>query len=499
MNAARPPLPECHLAANRVPPSLDRASLLIALGGIVGHAAVLSGGEAAPYERGARYGNGRALCVVLPQSVDQVSRVVACCATAGVRVVAQGSNTGLVGASSPDGSGTQVLVSLKRLRTRFDLDVLNRTVEADAGFLLSDMDERLAFHGLWLPIDIGADASVGGMIASNTGGTRLMRFGDVRHNLLAVEAVLFDPPGAVARFGSALRKDNTGFDLKQLFTGTSGAAGIITSATLEVSYRPTQTATALIVPTSEDRVIPLLLAAEAQLGDFLCAFEGMSANSIHAALDHVPSVRSPFGPNPIPEFTILLELASRRSQTDLDLESLLNRFLEDRLNLEEIENAVIGRGNDLWRLRHALSEGTRALGQVIGFDISVRRGDLMRFRAVARAMVAARYPYLTIVDFGHIGDGGLHFNVVSPLQNEYAVSDEVIDQLRSDVYELVVQQFGGSFSAEHGIGPHNIRFYSQFTPDSVRRLAGKVQRVFDPQGLGGTVSFGMPHAEVFHT
>lgn len=476
------------------------AELIVSLCSIVGDRGLLQGDAMTAYLHGARYGDGRAICVVRPSTTEEVSAVVALCVNEGVRVIPQGANTGLVGASTPDATGRQVVLSLNRLRHRCDIDAANRTATVDAGVLLHELNDKLEPYGLWFPVDLAADPSIGGMVSSNTGGTRLLRYGDVRHNLLAIEAVLFDPPGEVVHFGKRLRKDNTGYDLKQLFVGTSGSAGIITAATLEVREKPKQTATALIVPASDAAVSMLLSAAESQLGEFLCAFEGLSSSSIHAALKHVPSLRNPFGPEPIPEFVLLIELASCASPvyTGFDISDVLSRFLEDHLD-HDITNAVLGRGNELWELRHALSEGARALGRIIGLDISVPRSDVMRFRRQALELVARHYPQLQVVDFGHIGDGGLHFNLVWPRETAVAYSEEIVCRLRDDIYDLVVSGFQGSFSAEHGIGAHNFAYYRKFTQLSALRLAGDLQRLLDPRQLCGAVRFSAPEDQVLGT
>lgn len=468
---------------------------LQSIAGVVGEPGLVTGDDMARYEEGARYGLGRALCVVRPETAEQVSRVVQLCVASGIRVIPQGANTGLVGASTPDDSGWQVVMSLGRLRRRCEIDAVNRTVEVDAGVLLHELNETLEPHGLWFPVDLAADPSVGGMVATNTGGTRLVRYGDVRHNLLAVEAVLFWPPGQIVRWGNALRKNNTGFDHKQLLVGAGGAGGVITGATLEVSMRPVQKAMALIVPASGDAVTALLCSAEAELGDFLSAFEGLSRNAILAALHHIPSLRNPFGSAPVPEFVLLIEVASCASaaQCGMDLEECLTRFLAGRLG-GDIDDAVLGRGDDLWNLRHSLSEGARALGVVIGCDISVRRSDIMRFRREAASLVSTRYPQMTVVDFGHIGDGGLHFNLVWPHGHREACNDKVIRNVRDDIYEMVVNRFGGSYSAEHGIGPHNFDSYRKFSSPDTLALSGRIQDLLDPQGLCGAVRLGAPHA-----
>lgn len=467
-------------------------TLIEALAAIVGESGLVDPDDYAAYVKGARYGNGVPACVVRPATTDEVAAVVALCARRRVTVVPQGANSGLVGGSTPDESGTQVVLSLTRMRNRCAVDHINRTVEVDAGLLLHELNDRLQPFGLWFPVDLAADPTIGGMVATNTGGTRLLRYGDVRHNLLSVEAVLFEPPGQVVRLGRPLRKNNSGFDLMQLFVGTSGAAGIVTAATLEVAVRPQQTVTALLVPSSDDAVANLLVAAETELGDFLSAFEGMSAAALQAAFQHVHSLRNPFGEEPIPEFTILVELSSSSipGPGAANLESLLVNFLESQLGID-LGNAVLGRGDELWRLRHSLSEGARGLGHVIGLDVSVRRSDVMRFRREATALVHASYPQLEVVDFGHIGDGGLHFNLVWRKDCSEALSLEVIECARSELYELVVGTFAGSFSAEHGVGPHNHSTYLKHTSPPVQRLAGTIQNVLDPYGVSGGVRFGL--------
>ncbi len=461
-----------------------------ALHAVVGVSGLILRDEAAPYCKGARYGDGRAVCVVRPSSTEEVSHVVRLCAEHQIQLVPQGANTGLVGASSPDGSGTQIVLSMNRMKKRCEIDPINRTVDADAGLLLHELNDELAQHGLWFPVDLAADPTIGGMVASNTGGTRLLKYGDVRHNLLGVEAVLFDPPGEVVRLGKPLRKDNTGFDLMQMFIGTAGVMGIVTGATLEVAARPRQSVSALLVPSSQDAVTELLVCAESQLGDFLAAFEGISGAALGAALNHVLSLRSPFGAESVPDFSVLIELSSCTAVGQgVDLEALLMGFLERCLGVHLV-NAVLGRGEELWQLRHSLSDGARAVGKVIGFDISVRRSDVMRFRREAIELVTRRYPGFQVVDFGHIGDGGLHFNLVWPHALADSLDAQTLQDVRDDIYHLVVEGFAGSFSAEHGVGPHNRAYYLRYTQPVDLRWSAHLQHLGDPRGLCATVDFG---------
>lgn len=458
---------------------------------LVGERGLLQGSDMASYEQGARYGQGKALCVVRPANVQEVQAVVRWCATHHIALVPQGANTGLVGSSTPDDSATQVVLSTSRLRNVCEVDAANRSVTVDAGITLQELNEKLEPHGLWFPIDLGANPSVGGMVAANTGGTRLIRYGDVRHNLLALQTVLLNPQGEVLDMGRALRKDNTGPDLKQLFVGTSGAGAIITRATLEVHRKPQQSATALVVPTSDEAVLQLLQALERDLGDYLSAFEGLSGHAMQAAIDHVPNLRNPFAPEPAPDFAILIELeaASSKAYTGLDLQDTLSLFLQNQFE-QTIDNAVIGNGHELWHLRHSISEGARALGKPIAFDVSVPRSRIMAFCRAARAVVAQDFPFLHVVDFGHIADGGVHFNVIWRSDASQTYDPAVVSALRDRIYAMVVQDFAGSFSAEHGVGPHNVAYYRQYTPPPARRLAQGLRQLMDPQKLCGTVDFG---------
>lgn len=467
-------------------------ALRAALQRIVGERGLLRGVDMAAYEQGARYGQGRALCVVRPASTEEVSAVLRLCAAQRVRVLPQGANTGLVGASSPDASGRQVVLSLGRLRSRCEIDALNRSVAVDAGLTLQELNTQLEAHGLWFPVDLGANPSIGGMVAANTGGTRLIRYGDVRHNLLALEVVLFEPPGQVLRLGSALRKNNTGHDLKQLFVGTSGASGVITQATLEVHPLPRQSATALVVPGSDTAVGELLQALELELGDYLAAFEGMSSAAMSAAIDHVPTLRNPFAPEPLPEFAILIELeaGAAAAATGTSLQDMLDRFLEAQFERGTIVNAALGNASALWQLRHALSEGARALGRPVAFDVSVPRARIMAFRRAALAVLEVEHPHLRVVDFGHIADGGMHFNVIWPHDAVPAYDADAVQSLRDRLYALVVDEFNGSFSAEHGIGIHNLRYYRRYTAPVAMALADGIRQLLDPMYLCGAVDFG---------
>ncbi len=257
----------------------DAARIAADLRAMLGADAVLTEVEdLVRYESGGRYGKGKALLVARPGTTADISRLMAYCQAQALRVMPQGANTGLGGASNPDASGEMLVLSLERLNKRLEIDPINRTAVVDGGVLLSSLNEALVAHGLMYPIDLGADPTIGGMIATNTGGTRLLKYGDVRHNLQGVEVVLAD--GTVLDAMNFLRKNNTGLDLQQLFVGTSGLFGVITGAVLQVVPIPKQHATALVGCASGETVLALLQALERELADVFTAFEVISAEAL---------------------------------------------------------------------------------------------------------------------------------------------------------------------------------------------------------------------------
>ncbi len=365
------------------------------------------------YEKGWRYGNGRAGLVVRPSSTEGVSRVLAITQESGARVVAQGANTGLVGASVPDGSGEMVVLSLERLNHRIEIDPLDRTVRVEGGVLLSQLNAALAEHGLVFPVDLGADPQIGGMIATNTGGTRLLKYGDVRHNLLGVEVVLAD--GTVISAMKSLRKDNTGLDLKHLFTGTFGAFGVVTQAVLSIVPLPRQRATVLVGCGNGEAALDLLRTLEHRGIEILTAFEVISAEALRAVFTHQPRLRNPYGHTELPAYTVLVEMASTLKNTTLNLSAFLEEVLAAHLEGdggESISEVFLLKPEEAWEIRHHISESLRNEGYVLGLDISVPRSRLPAFTEAVTAWLNTNHPGVRVCDFGHWGDGGTHLNLV---------------------------------------------------------------------------------------
>lgn len=463
-----------------------------ALSAIVGEKCLLTEpADMIAYETGARYDQGRAAFVARPSSTQDVSKIVAYCAQNGIMLVPQSGNTGLVSGSTPDFTGRQGILSLDRLTAPFEVDRINRSVRVGAGMRLSDLNAKLEENGLFFPIDLGADPRIGGMVATNTGGSRFLRYGDVRRNTLGLTVVLADETGTVLDLSSALRKNNIGIDWKQVFIGTSGSFGIVTECVLNLEPIPRQAATALLVPASPAQVPDLLMAMEAALGSYLSAFEGMSGNAVRAALDHVPSLRNPFSNGAVPDFVILAEIS--RTSLPREGEQPLDQVLEEVLAViweredAPLADAFVGPPQEIWALRHALSEGVKHMGRLIAFDLSFRRGDIMPFLERMKAEMPQRFGGVTICDFGHICDGGVHLNLVVAGEDERLADPGFETALREWVFQVAVEDFGGSFSAEHALGRKNQTFYDRYTPEDIRRLAAGLKAMTSPAPLGTVI------------
>lgn len=434
----------------------------------------------APYEASARHRGGHACAVARPASDEELRWVVDRLLDAGAPFVVQGAGTGLVAGATPSATGTQWVISTQRMKQRLEIDAANRSAVVSAGHRLSDVNQAAAAHGLCFPIDLGADPTIGGMVATNTGGARLVRYGGVRDNLLDVGAVLVQTQASLVGGQRALRKNNTGLDWTQLLCGTFGAFGIVTDATLKLHPLARQTATALVATDSAASAIELLVSLEGELGDFVSAFEGISRNALRAVLAH--GVQSPFGD--LPPYAVLLELRTTLSAASgLDLEAQLANWLEQRLEDGLVRDAVLGRPEQLWSIRHRISEAVQGLGRMVAFDVSVPRSHFGAFREQSVQLAEQAVPGAVAYDFGHLGDGGVHLNVIVPAD----VTDDAIGALRDAVYALTVDTFGGSFSAEHGIGPANHRWYLRHTEPARLALAAALHRHFDPSSVLGNV------------
>lgn len=433
------------------------------------------------YDCDGRHGGGRARAVVRPASTAEVSAIVRASAELGIGLVPQGARTGLVGAGLADG---HVVISLERLNRVCSVDAVNRTAQVEAGSTLSVLNAAASPHGLYFPIDLGADPSIGGMVASNTGGARLLRYGDMRRNVLGLQVVLSDTQGTILNLGKPLWKDNSCLDMKHLWIGSGGAMGIVTEASLALQPIAPHRISALLSLRDAEAAMDILQGLEAALGSLLTAFEGMSGRAMRAALDHVHRLQNPFTGD-LPPYALLVELSAGHSIYEAILEEALADGLArwmDGANAP-ILDAVVAGDNRLWDLRHAIPEGLHAMGKVTGCDVALKRTDVMRCRAVLIEKLTEGAPQMRLCDFGHIGDGGMHFNLVWDA-GAGAFCHVAAEAARKIVFDTVVREFGGSFSAEHGLGPANADYYAMLVPPEVRGLAGGLQRWLAPVPIG---------------
>ncbi|MBT0668267.1 FAD-binding oxidoreductase [Novosphingobium profundi] len=439
------------------------------------------------YAEDGRGTRGEPALVVRPGSADEVRAALAIAYAAGLRVVPQGARTGLVAAGLAETEGQDLVLSLERLKGSIAIDPVNRSARVGAGVLLSELNAAAAEHGLFFPIDLGADPSIGGMVAANTGGARLLRYGDVRQNLMGLELVTAEADPRHLVLGSELWKNNAALALQDLVAGSSGALGVVTAATLALSPRPANTVTALLALPEPETALAILTRMEDAFGTLLTAFEGISRPALSAALAHVSSLRDPFA-GAIPGYCVLLELSGGRAVPAEWLEEKLAETLEPLFEDGTIADTRIDRSTALWAVRHAVPEGLRKSGRVVACDIAMKRGDVMRFRGEIAQTLAQIAPQLELHDFGHIGDGGLHCNCVWP-DNAGPYDAKVAEAAREAIFRTVVEDYRGSFSAEHGVGPANSAWYQRFTPSDVRDLSGRIQALMAPMPLG-RVNFG---------
>ena len=449
----------------------------------LGQASLLTGAACAPYEIDVAQCRGKAAAVVLPCDTHAVSTLMRIAVRHRIRLVAQGNRSGLVGGAVTDNSGTQVIVSLSRLRQVREIDPLNRTVIVDAGVLLSELNRQLEPQSLCFPIDVGSDPAIGGLIGANAGGSRLLKHGDVRHNLLGIEVVLADGDGTVVQLLAPLRKNNTGLDLKQIFVGTGGAFGIITAATLELKRLDQSTQSMFVALPDHGTALEVLQAFELQFGDLLCAFEVISEAALAITLRNFPTLRHPFSQSSASCYA-LIEVASSMPGLHTVFAQRTEQVLEALYESGRVLDAVLGNTSSFWPLRDNLPLAIAKEGIPLSFDVAFSRSQLVAFRDQAAQWLAQEHPLLQLYDFGHFADGGCHLIVLVPHAHIAQYGIAKIVAVRSGIYKRVSEN-GGCFSAEHGVGPMNAAYYSKYTTPEVQHLSRAMQQLMDPQAVLG--------------
>jgi FAD/FMN-containing dehydrogenase len=457
--------------------------LLEELRSVLGERHLLVDGDLSAFEQDWRKRwRGRALAVARPGSTAEVAEVVAACANHDVGIVPQGGNTGLVGGSVPDDSGTQVLLSLSRMNRVRELDLANSTMTVDAGCVLQHVQETAAAKGMLFPLSLAAEGSctIGGNLASNAGGTQVLRYGNARELCLGLEVVT--PQGEVWNGLSGLRKDNTGYDLRDLFIGSEGTLGIITAATMKLYAQPKERLTALAACASMDDAIALLGLARERAGDALTGFEVMNRASLALVARELPQLAQPLG---AAEWTVLLELSDAESAEHA--RAVFEGLLEAAVERDVVQDAAIAQNiaqaKAFWHLRESIPLAQAQAGLNIKHDISLPVSAVAGFVAEIDAALAANLPGIEVINFGHLGDGNLHYNVQAPRGIDpvefLAAHEMAINEL---VYDAV-QRRGGSISAEHGIGRLKREELAQRKDPTALALMRSIKRALDPLDL----------------
>jgi FAD/FMN-containing dehydrogenase len=423
--------------------------------------------------------HGRALAVVRPGGTDEVAAVLRACVAHGVAVVPQGGNTGLVGGGVPDASGTQLLLSLTRLNRVREVDPDNLTLTAEAGCVLAQVQQSARDAGLLFPLSLAAEGSctIGGNLATNAGGTQVLRYGNARELCLGLEVVT--PAGDVWHGLSGLRKDNTGYDLRDLYIGSEGTLGVITAATLKLHPAPAATVTALAACASLDDAVRLLALARRRAGAALTGFEAMNALSLALVARHFAQLPQALAPSP---WTVLLDLSDAESEAHAQalLEALLGEGLERGAVTDAAVAQSLAQSRALWHLRESIPLAQAQEGLNIKHDIALPTSRIVAFCAATDAALQRAFPGSRLVNFGHLGDGNLHYNVQAP---EGVEADDFLttheDAVNQVVYDAVTS-YGGSISAEHGIGALKRDELQRRKPAVALEAMRAVKRALDP-------------------
>ncbi len=453
---------------------------------IVGSEHVITGDDAVSYVtdwRG-RY-QGRALAVVRPGSTEQVARVVRWCAANAVPVVPQGGNTGLCGGATPDDSGSAVVVSLTRMNAIRSIDTDNDTLVAEAGCILQAVQQAARDAGRLFPLSLAAEGSctLGGNLATNAGGTQVLRYGNARDLVLGLEVVTAD--GEIWHGLRGLRKDNTGYDLRNLFMGSEGTLGIITAASVKLYPMPVAQCTALLALKSIEDAVTMLSLARSGFGASLTGFELIAGSCLDGVVACYPQQRIPFeGPSATMPWYALLELSDSESADHARerFEAVIGQALEAGFVHDAVIAENITQSKALWHLRESIPLAEKAFGKSIKHDVSIPVSRMAEFVQVTNAALQQAFPGIEHVIFGHLGDGNLHYNVAPGK----AFSEETLLEKQPQVYQLVhdsVHRFNGSISAEHGVGQLK-RDYLPLYKDPVElALMHKIKQALDPKGI----------------
>jgi D-lactate dehydrogenase (cytochrome) len=420
--------------------------------------------------------------VLRPSSTEQVSLILRTCNEAGVGVVPVGGNTSYCGAATPSADGTQVVVSLARMRRIRAVDPDNFALIAEAGCVLAEVQNAAASVERLFPLSLGSEGScqLGGNLSTNAGGTAVLRYGMMRDLVLGLEVVL--PDGRVWDGLKPLRKDNTGYDLRDLFIGAEGTLGIITAAACKLFSRPREWVTAIAAVRDPAAAVLSLSRLRAASGDAVTTFELIPRLGVDLVTRHVPGTSDPFEARY--EWYVLIEVSAGRSESGLRelIERELFAFMQEGAVLDAVLAQNETQRESFWRLRETIPEGQRAEGASIKHDISVTTSELPRFIAEATQLLEKITPDSRLLPYGHLGDGNLHFNLSEPIGGNAAQFLALAPRIHRAMHDLVAA-YGGSFSAEHGIGQLKREELVRYKHPVALEVMRSIKQALDPKGI----------------
>lgn len=460
-------------------------AILNLLQAIVGVDAVLTGDAAAPYLTDwRRMVTGQALAVVRPGSTAEVSQVMKCCAQHGVAVVPQGGNTGQVAGATPDDSGAAIVLQLGRMNRVREIDAANDTMVVEAGCILQQVQDAARAEGRLFPLSLGAEGSccIGGNLASNAGGTQVLSYGNARDLALGLEVVL--PNGEIWDGLRKLRKDNTGYSLRDLFIGSEGTLGVITAATLKLFPLPAAEHTAFVAVSDIDTALALFQQARRSFHFTLTGFEVISAACLEHVVSVFPQQRSPLVMDAAAGWYVLMEVAEYESETGVatQLEDFFAAIWEEGLILDAAIAVSDAQRQAFWALRESITLALAAQGYCVKHDISLPISAIPAFVRENSALLEQAFPEARLMAFGHLGDGNLHYNVLLTSEAALAARSALETGIQECVHEHVVR-LGGSISAEQGIGGKRVRDLEKYKSPLELSLMRAIKQAIDPQGL----------------
>ncbi|WP_077973470.1 FAD-binding oxidoreductase [Bartonella apihabitans] len=426
--------------------------------------------------------HGRTPLVLRPSSPKEVSEIMKLASETGTPIVPQGGNTGLVGAQQPDETANEIIVSMERLNRIRSIDVEGNLALVEAGVVLHTLQEKVDEKGRFFPLSLGSEGScqIGGNLSSNAGGTGVLAYGNTRELCLGLEVVL--PDGRILDDLRYVKKDNSGYDLKDLFIGAEGTLGIITAAVMKLFPKPQGKAVAYAGMKSPEKALELLLLAQKKAGSMLTGFELMAKVGMEMSLNYVKGARAPLEHES--EWYVLLDLSS--SHSDGEANNTMEDILADALQQGIIEDASIARSvgqqKEFWRLREDMSPAQKLEGGSIKHDISVPIASIPDFISEAAKIIETISPGARIVCFGHMGDGNLHYNVSQPVGADKQAYLSLWGEMNHRVHTLVMS-YNGSFSAEHGIGQLKRKELVAFKSPVALSLMRSIKQIFDPKNI----------------